>query len=47
MLAMAFKLMQLAKKRWHRLRGYQLLVDVISGIKVEDGIKVEQDRNVA
>ena len=46
-LAMAFKLMQSAQKRWHRLRGYQLLADVISGIKFKDGVKVEQDQNVA
>lgn len=42
-LAMAFKLMQTAQKRWHRLRGYQLLADVISGVQFKDGIKVEQD----
>lgn len=46
-LAMAFQLMQSAQKRWHRLRGYKLLADVVSGIKFKDGIKVEQDRNVA
>lgn len=42
-LAMAFKLMQSAQKRWHRLRGYNLLADVIDGVKFKDGIKVEQD----
>ena len=41
-LAMAFKLMQSAQKRWHRLRGYSLLADVIEGVKFKDGIKVEQ-----
>ena len=46
-LAMAFKLMQSAQKRWHRLRGYQLLADIIGGINFKDGIKVEQDQNVA
>lgn len=42
-LAMAFKLMQTAQKRWHRLRGYQLLADVVSGVQFKDGIKVKQD----
>ena len=42
-LAMAFKLMQSAEKRWQRLRGYNLLADVIEGVKFKDGIKVEQE----
>ena len=42
-LAMAFKLMQSAQKRWQRLRGYNLLADVIEGVKFKDGIRVEQD----
>lgn len=42
-LAMAFKLMLTAQKRWHRLRGYQLLADVINGVQFKDGIKIEQD----
>ena len=42
-LAMAFKLMESAQKRWHRLRGYSLLADVIEGVKFKDRIKVEQD----
>ena len=42
-LAMAFKLMQTAQKRWQRLRGYQLLADVVSGVQFKDGIRVEQD----
>ena len=42
-LAMAFKLMQSAQKRWHRLRGYNLLADVIEGVEFKDGIRVEQD----
>ena len=42
-LAMAFKLMESAQKRWHRLRGYSLLADVIEGVKFKDGIRVEQD----
>ena len=42
-LAMAFKLMQSAQKRWYRLRGYNLLADVIEGVECKDGIRVEQD----
>lgn len=42
-LAMAFKLMLTAQKRWHRLRGYELLADIIEGVKFKDGIKLEQD----
>jgi len=42
-LAMAFKLMLTAQKRWHRLRGYQLLADVINGVRFKDGIRVEQE----
>lgn len=41
-LAMAFKLMQSAQNRWQRLRGYNLLADVIEGVKFKDGIKVKQ-----
>ena len=32
-LAMAFKLMETAQKKWLRLRGYQRLADVITGVK--------------
>lgn len=47
-LAMVFKLMETAQKRWHRLRGYNLLADVITGVKFSDGIKQEQqDQNAA
>ena len=42
-LAMAFKLMQSAQKRWQRLRGYNLLADVIEDVIFKDGIKVEQE----
>ena len=41
-LAMVLKLMETAQKRWHRLRGYNLLADVITGVKFSDGIKQEQ-----
>ncbi|MGR9046650.1 MAG: IS256 family transposase [Gammaproteobacteria bacterium] len=42
-LAMAFKLMETAQKKWLRLRGYQLLADVITGVKFVDGIKQTGD----
>jgi len=41
-LAMVLKLMETAQKRWHRLRGYNLLTDVITGVKFSDGIKQQQ-----
>ena len=46
-LAMAFKLMQSAQKRWHRLRGYKLLADVIEGTKFKDGVIIKQEKDVA
>ena len=42
-LAMAFKLIETAQKRWQRLRGYKHLVDVITGAVFTDGIKQPQD----
>ena len=39
-LTMVFKLCQLAQRRWHRLRGRELLDDVIKGVRFVDGIKV-------
>ena len=38
-LAMVFKLVQSAEKRWRRLNGHQLIPEVIEGIKFIDGIK--------
>ena len=48
-LSMVFKLAQGAEKKWRRLRGYQMLAEVISGIKFEDGIRVagQSDRFAA
>lgn len=43
-LAMAWKLMTMAQKKWRRLRGYKLLADVIEGVKFKDGEKVEADQ---
>ena len=43
-LAMAYKLITTAQKRWHRLRGYKLLADVIEGVEFKDGERVEPDQ---
>ncbi|WP_046007481.1 IS256 family transposase [Pseudoalteromonas rubra] len=42
-LSMAFKLAQLAEKKWYRLRGFKLLADVIEGITFKNGERIEQD----
>jgi transposase-like protein len=42
-LAMAFKLVETAQKRWQRLRGYKHLADVIRGVKFTNGIKQEEN----
>jgi putative transposase len=39
---LAIKLMHTIQKRWHRLRGYELLADVIAGVQFKDGAQVEQ-----
>ena len=40
-LTMAFKLAQCAEKKWNKLRGSQLLADVIDiNFKFEDGVKI-------
>ena len=43
-LTMAFKLMEVAQKKWFRLRGYKLLADVIEGIKFVNGVKQNGDQ---
>ena len=43
-LTMAFKLMETAQKKWFRLRGYNLLADVINGVKFVNGIKQTADQ---
>ena len=40
-LAMAFKLIETAQKRWQKLRGHKHLADVITDVKFTDGIKQE------
>jgi putative transposase len=42
MLHMMFKLGQCAEKRWRRLRGFDYLAKVITGIKFKDGIEVTE-----
>ena len=39
-----FKLVQSAQKRWHRIRGFKTLGDVIEGVQFRDGIKVETEK---
>lgn len=41
---MTFKLMEAAQKKWHRLRGYKHLADVITGVKFVNGIKQTGDQ---
>jgi transposase-like protein len=43
-LAMAFKLMETAQKKWQRLKGYQHLADAITGVKFVNGIKQTEDQ---
>ena len=39
-LTMVFKLAQAAERKWRKLNGYELLGDVIRGVKFKDGTKV-------
>ena len=41
---MVFKLAQSAEKKWYRLRGFKLLADVITGVKLKDGERIIQDQ---
>jgi len=41
---MVFKLAETAQKRWRRLRGFQLLADVITGVKFKDGERVSEEQ---
>ena len=47
MLHMMFKLGQCAQKNWRRLRGFDYLAKVITGIKFKDGIEVTDVDQVA
>jgi len=48
-LAMVFKLMESAQKRWKKIRGFNLLTLVVNNVKFEDGIQVveQSDRKAA
>ena len=48
-LAMVFKLAQSAEKRWRKLKGYELLGEVVTGVIFKDGIRVsdQSDRSAA
>lgn len=41
-LTMVFKLAESASKTWRRLRGYELIPDVIKGVVFVDGVKTER-----
>ena len=47
MLHMMFKLGQCAEKKWRRLRGFDYLAKVVTGIKFKDGVEVTTDDQVA
>ena len=38
-LTMAFKLIQSAEKRWHRIRGFDQVANVIQGVRFVDGVR--------
>jgi hypothetical protein len=42
MLHMRFKLGQCAKKKWKRLRGFDYLTKMITGVKLKDGVEVTE-----
>lgn len=47
-LAMVFKLLQSAQKRWKRIKGFNLLAEVITGVKFKNGVRVsDQSDRVA
>ena len=39
MLAMVFKLIQSAEKRWKRIKGFDLIGEVIEGIVFKEGLR--------
>jgi transposase-like protein len=44
-LAMVFKLMESAQKRWLKIRGLNQLALVVNNIKFEDGIQIGEQSN--
>jgi hypothetical protein len=47
MLPMMFKLEQCAEQNWKRLRSFDCLAKVITGIKFKDGIQTTQNDQIA
>lgn len=47
LLAMVFKLMKVAEQKWYKLKGSELLVPVIQGIRFKDGIQVNTQKVAA
>jgi len=48
-LAMVFKLMESAQKKWRKIQGFRLLTLVVNNVPFVDGelVKEQSDRNVA
>ncbi len=47
MLHMIFKLGQCAEQNWRKLRGFNYLAKVITGVKFKDGIEITQNDQIA
>ena len=47
MLHMMFKLGQCAEKKWRRLRGFDFLAKVITGVRFKDGVEVTETNQAA
>ena len=41
---LVFKVIQSAQKRWHRIRGFKHLGDVIEGVQFADGVRVKEEK---
>ena len=44
-LAMVYKLIKSAEKRWYRLRGFELIADVIDGVRFINGEREQEKRS--
>ena len=47
MLHMMFKLAQCAEQNWRRLRGFNYLAKVITGVTFKDGIEASNQNQIA
>ncbi len=47
MLHMIFKLGQCAEQNWRKLRGFDYLAKVITGVKFKDGVEATQNDQIA